>query len=106
MSTHQDTFFQKISPRHVGDSPRDCGFPSFTPSSMVSLGLLDVVSYIVLGSSATLALFLFLTTWYYRRSEAFITSLFTNGLIDSPVQMNNAKCKNFKKEKLIRYKSK
>lgn len=67
---------------------------------MVSLGLLDVVSYIVLGSSATLALFLFLTTWYYRRSdEAFISSLFTNGLIDSPVQMNNAKCKNFKKEK-------
>ena len=68
------TIFQKISPRHVGDSPRDCGFPSFTPSSMVGLGLLDVVSYIVLGSSATLALFLLLTTWYYRRSESEVLS--------------------------------
>ena len=53
----------------MGESPRDCGLPSFIPSSVVGLGLLDVVSYIVLGSSATLALFLFLTTWYYRRSE-------------------------------------
>ena len=26
------------------------------------------MSYIVLGSSATLAFFLFITTWYYRRS--------------------------------------
>jgi len=57
---------KKISTRHVGDNPsQDCGYPAFIPS--VRLDLLDVISYVVLGSSATLAFFLFITTWYYRR---------------------------------------
>lgn len=57
---------KKVTTRHVGDGPvSDCGYPFFTPSP--KMDLLDVVSYIVLGSSATLAFFLAVTTWYYRR---------------------------------------
>jgi len=55
-----------VTTRQVEErSVSDCPFPSYRES--YRLDLLDIASYIILGSSATLAFFLSITTYYYRR---------------------------------------
>ena len=59
-------FHQVVTTRQVDErSLSDCRYPPFPPSQR--LDLLDIASYIILGSAATLAFFLSITTYYYRR---------------------------------------
>ena len=61
-----DVVVQVVTTRQVEErSVSDCPFPSYRES--YRLDLLDIASYIILGSSATLAFFLSITTYYYRR---------------------------------------
>ena len=57
---------QVVTTRQVEErSVSDCRYPPFPPSHR--LDILDIASYIILGSAATLAFFLSITTYYYRR---------------------------------------
>ena len=57
---------QVVTTRQVDErSVSDCHYPPYPPSQR--LDILDIASYIILGSSATLAFFLSITTYYYRR---------------------------------------